>query len=846
MEPPASRQLVAKLFPSLESEVLDVRFRSVSQKLELAASPNDLTKLVEEIDQETKALDAHLGSFIGNASRKHTLEIASVELARAKLSGAISNSTELTRVFTSANDLGHLLTSKIKALDEEIGNVGTTLSFVADVQKLRNNIGQIQYAIDNKDWVLAAQCIHTINHKLSSNLVNGKFASAVIPSADIPELPGPTIEKWITQLRDELQTLFEDAARRKSVPEISKYFQLFPLIDQEEVGLNCYSKFICSIITDTSRTLINSATQGDSSSKKGIYASITKSLFESVSMMLSQHSPLINKHYGESYPDAVVFVVTKIQNAIDSQIGLITDTFYDTNRIEKVLQDIRTHSFADLKRRLAELPENEANIDVQDNDLVSIIEVGDLIHELSAILHHWSLYCKFIVLKYFKPKASAEEGISIPNLLVDSQFNKKLQSKFLPAFECLYTFYFRRSLEKALTIEEIPALEPYLVTQKSSKSPEQAPVSSVIEDFTLVFNNVLRNVLESAQPATVKKFVSECFKVVGDDLLEGFLLKALSENLPKYNVSLSLIAPTSTNANSTASPSNSQAGTPVPETMGGFFKGASSAIGNVVGSGTAIVSGSNTGAIPNNPKLMRFVIYMNTVASGQEFLKQIVNNVTKRNPTYLKNSFPFGIDEKKITNIIEDELLEPFLESSNKILKQNLLNLYNQSLKNKIISLINDCLPEANESNYVVFSSSTLNDPTSVLKFKQGWDYLIKPYRQTLHKYYVYDKLLRLLVVNIVSLIERKLMTVLKKFKINELGALKLDKDLSFIINEVCEDDYELREKFVRVTQIVLLVSMDEEEYEMSTFHGADQDSEDGINWVLTPLQRKQIRRFRI
>lgn len=847
MEHPASRQAVARLFPSLEDTLLDSQFRAVSQKLEQAASTNDLAKLIEEIDLETKALDAHLGSFIGTASKKHTLEIALVELSRAKLSGAISNSTELTRVFTSANDLGHSLTSKIKALDEEIGNVGATLSFVADVQTLRNNIGQIQYAIDNKNWVLAAQCIHTINHKLSPNLVNGQFASAVIPSTDIPELPGTMLAKWIAQLRDELQSLFEDAARRKSVPEISKYFQLFPLIDQEEVGLNCYSKFICSIITDTSRTLINSATQGDNSSKKGIYASITKSLFESVSMMLSQHSPLINKHYGESYPNAVVFVVNKIQTAIDSQIGLITDTFYDVNRMKKVMQDIKLHSFTELKRRLAEFPENDSSLDIQDNDLVSIVEVGDLVHELSAILHHWSLYCKFIVVKYFKPKASADEGIKVPDLLVESQFNKKIQSKYLPAFECLYTFYFRRSLEKALTIEELPALEPYLVAGKTSKSPEQAPVSSVIEDFTLVFNNVLRNVLESAQPATVKNFVVECFKVVQDDLLSGFILKALRENLPKYNVTLSLITPINTAMNSLGSPSNSQSGTPVPETMGGFFKGASSAIGNVVGSGTAMVSGSNSGPVINNPKLMNFVIYMNTVASGQEFFSQIINNVTKRNPTYLKNSFPFGIDEKKITNIIENDLLEPYLNLSNNILKQNLLNLYNQSLKNKMIALINDCLPEANESNYIVYSSNVLNDPTSILKFKQGWDLLIKPYRQTLHKSFVYEKLLRLLVVNIVSLIERKLMSVLKKFKINELGALKLDKDLSYIINEVCEDEYELREKFVRVTQIVLLVGMDNDEYELSTFKGAEGDSEEsGINWVLTPLQRKQIRRFRI
>lgn len=842
------RLSTASLFQNLSLLALDAQYDAILQKFESASSTADLSKLMDQIDQSTRVLDSELAHFVTVASKKHTQQISAVELSRAKLSGAIANLSDLTQVFTSANDLGHLLTSKIKTLDQEIGNVDKTLLFVTDVQTLKNTINQIQYAIDKKDWEVAALGIHTIRHKLAPNLVNGRFASVVIPSSDIPELPTPTIEKWIGELKEEFQVLFNDAAKRRSVPEISKYFQLFPLIDQEEVGLNCYSKFICSIITDTSRTLINSVSQGENAGKPGVYASVTTSLFESVSMMLSQHTPLINKHYGESYPNAIVYVVLKIQREIDSQIGLICDTFYDTNRIEKVMQDIKLHTFRELKQKLAYELE-ESYTDVVDNDLVSIVEVGDLIHEFSAILRHWSLYCKFVVTKYFnppKPEGSKDEGLKLPALLANSNFNKKIQAKYLPAFEVLYTFYFRRSLEKAITIEEMPSLEPYLVLAKESKSPEQAPVSSVIEDITLVFNNTLRNVLDSSQPTTVKRFVTECFKVIQNDLLNGFIEKALQENQPRYNTMLTLRVPSQNGVLSgSGSPSVSRTGTPAPESVGGFFKGASSALGNVVGTGSAMVSGANAGLVPNNPKLLKFVIYLNTVASGQEFFEQIINNLTKRNPTYLRNNFPFGIDEEKISHIINAELLEPFVSATSSMIKHSLLNFYNQSLKTKVSSMVFELFPETSETNYVIYSSAVLNDPSTILKFKQSWDAIIQPYRQTFHKALVYEKLLRLLVVNIASLVEKKLLFVLKKFRVNELGALKLDKDLSYVINEVCEDDYELREKFVRVTQLVLLVGMDNEEYELSSYKGTEDD-EAGINWVLTPLERKQIRRFRI
>lgn len=842
----------ASIFDELKGESLDHLYEQLHESFQIALSTNALHDLIRQIDLQTNSIDSDLHRLVSVGTKKHTGEISLLELSRAKLSGAISNSNDLTKVFSSANDLGHSLTSKIKSLDQEINNVNSTLLFVADVQLLKNNINQTQYAIEKGDWELAANCIHSINHKLSPNLVNGKFALVMIPSSEIPELPAPTIKKWVEQLTLEFQTRFNEAAKARSVPEITKYFQLFPLIDQEEVGLQCYSKFICSIITDTSRALVNSAAQGEA--RPGIYASVTSNLFESISTMLSQHTPLINKYYGTSYPDAVVFVVTRIQREIDSQIGLIADTFYDVNRVEKTLLDIKLHKFKELTRRFSDhYQQSEAEDDeVFDHDIVPLVEIGDLISEISSILHHWSLYCKFVSIKYLSKPQSPQSELKLPQLLSSSEFNKKIHKKLLPSFEALYTYYFRRSFEKAVTIEELPSLEPLLSTIDESKPPEQPPVSSVVEDLSLVFNNVMRIVVESSQPSTVKHFVTECSKVLLNDFLNGFIRKALQDNLPRYGKILTLISAQNGSVFSgTASPAASRAGTPAPESMSGYLKGASSALGNIVGTGTSMVATATSTAGPNEPKLTNYVIYLNTVASAQEFFRRIIENITVKDAHFLKNNFPFGFDEEKIKNLIKGELLEPLTTNTNNVIRHSLLNFFNQSMKNKLGTLLQDSFPENSDANYMAYSLSILSDPTNMIRFKETWDTLIKPYRQTLHKALVFNKLLRLLVVNLASMAEKKLTAALKKFKINELGALKLDKDVSFIINEVCEDDYELREKFVRLTQLVLLVGMDDGEYQLNSIArnsdegGADEEDNAGINWVLTPLERKQIRRFR-
>ncbi|CAK7891055.1 conserved oligomeric Golgi complex subunit 4 [[Candida] anglica] len=865
------------VFPTLSESDLDQQCMKIIDNFGTATSLDDLNAVLQEINVTTGAIDKSLNHKTIVESRRFQHELSGIELNRAKLSNATVNSDQLSQLLSSANDLGNTLTYKIKTLDSEIQKVKETLDFVTNIQTLKNNINQANYALEHKNWTLAAQCIHNVHSKEFEEIINGKFASVVIPSTDIPELPHVTLGQWKEQLSKEFERCFNEAANQRNVPEITKYFQLFPLIDREEVGLTCYSKFICSIVADTSRSLVGSISRSGNESQTGIYSSVSSQLFESISMMLSQHGPMIKKYYGSTYPNALVYVLGKIQTEIDSQIGLIGDTFYDMRRIDKVLQDIQLYQFPILTRRLQEFKTDSVVIDYnQGNDLdyseetVSVLTVGDYMEELASILHYWALYCKFITSKYFTSSSlNLENGLKLPNLIMNSNFTAKIQSKFQPSFEKMYMYYFNRSLEKAISIEELPPLEPYL-SPLVTTFPDQAPCSSVIEDVTLVLNNTLRCTIDTSQPSSVKRFVTEGYKIILNDLIAGYFMKSLRDNQPRYNSLLQLIQPGSlnggmnngaTNINSSTglnSPGVTRSSTPAPDAGSGgmgFFKGASSALGSVVGTGVTSVVNSAT-AVQQNPKLLNFILILNTVAMGQEYFTKIIQNITGH-PEYLKNSFPFGNDKNKIEQILLDEFLNPFTTTTNKLIQENLIVLYNQAIKSNLIKLVGDFLPESSPSSYLIYSSSALNDTSTMLKLATSWQALIRPYKQTLHKSLLFNKLLRLLVVNLTNLIEKKLMLVLDRFKINELGALKLEKDLSFLINEVCEDNYDLREKFIRVTQLVMLVGMDDDEYEMSLQSGAshveqlDEDDDDendlsGINWVLTSLERKKARNFRV
>lgn len=779
-------------------------------------TPNDLYKLIEQIDLTTELLDHQLSHFVSLKLKKHQQDMNTVELSRAtKLSLTIATSNQLTRVFGSAVDLGRSLTFKIKLLDEEIGNVNETLQFVLSVQSLKNNINRASYAMEHRNWEQAANCIFTIA-QIDKEIIEGQFAAVVIPTADIPELPMVIVEKYTTELTEIFQKEFNAAAKARNVPELTNYFKLFPLINQEEVGLQCYSKFICSIISDTCQNLVGSVINKDNL-KPGIFGTIIVQLFDNVAIMLSQHDPLIKQHY--SYEGALPLVISRIQLEIDSQVGIIMDTFYDSRRIAKLFQDIGLYKFP----HLSQTHQNQDEFELLDDEVISIVQVGDLINELATILNHWSFYGKFISQRYFK-----SDPMTLPALITQSKISLQVQSKFLPTFETLYVFYFRRSIEKAIFIEEMPNIEPYLTPNSNTFS--EVACSSVIEDTTLILNSTLMNVINTGIPTTVKLFVSEASKILQHDLI-GFFVKNLNESQPRYNQVLSLKGTSRAGTPEvTNNPGRIFSGTTT--NTGGIFSGASSAFGNVVGAGNSF----NADVSTNPTTLINYIVYLNSVAIGQEYFSKIIDNITK----VLPQSFPFGKDSDKIQVSLKDDFLAPFTSITNKIVNDGLINLYNQSFKNKVAILVQEFLPEA-EENYIVRS---LEGDIS-FKFSKAWQLLVLPYKQTSQKS-VFDRLLRLLIINLINMLDKRMMHVFRRYKVNDLGAVQLERDISNLIAIVCEDNYILREKFVRVTQIVLLVGLDDEEYEESIQH-VNQSSEEylGINWVLTPLERNAVRGFR-
>jgi len=762
-----------------------------------------LEKFIKAIEKTESQLQEDLDHFID--TRTHVKEERKLELARTELSTSLNSSSDLVDLLSNAGSLASKITARVRLLDAERSRVKETTDYVSNVKELKRLTLAANSALESGDWESAAKAIGIIR----SLPIEGEFIDNVVPSTDVPDAPKITVEKWIEDLSELFTKEFNKAADSKDVEKLTKFFSLFPLIGKSHIGLDCYSKFICNIIASQSRMIITNQSQQD---KFGFYPAALMKLLEIISSMINQHSNIIAKYYGISH---MAGIIERVEREADSQAGLISDTFYDQRNIARIIDEVQSYKFPILSNYVNGAPSNSrsstpprssmdgnnaGNAGVpgrMSEDGLSVVEIGDVTSEFSTFLNYWSLYCRFVAVKWNEYQNIKQEELKLPKPILESKFSKKIQSKLLPSFEVLITFYIRRSLEQAFQIEEFPDLNPSIISKKLI-APENAPVSSVIEDLILVLNTSLKQAIETGQPVTVKNIITNIRKILDNDYLLT-IYKRLREFQPRAGT---VLAPTHTQT------IQSHTQPPRSNTMGSIFSRGANALNH-------IASGDET-------RLHTFIILLNTVNLGAVYFDKII----QQNINIISKNHPFGTDSDKLKKIIQG-LNDDFTKKSNDTVDEYIGILFNQVFKNKLKILLTDCFKD---SDYLI-SSYDEEENTVVQRFVTQWNLLIAPYFKTLDSL-IFDKFLFTIVSTLSNLLERKIWSL--DGNVNELGSIKLERDFSGMIGEITRARYNLRDKFLRVTQIIMILGFD------------DEDDEVDLNWVLTPSERQRARNLRV
>ncbi|KAI2628923.1 COG4 transport protein-domain-containing protein [Xylaria nigripes] len=770
-----------------------------------ASSLADVRASLAALHARETDISSRLNSLISSHADL-SRELSRLDLLRANLGSQVIATRSISNgMLSSASETAGRLSNRVKELDLEKDRVQQTLNVVEQVAELKACVhGVVGSMGAPQDWEAAAGYISRAS-KVPESIIRGGFAAAIVPSVEVPDAPWVTLENSKESLCGLFLREFEKAAKESDGARITRFFKLFPLIGRGDVGLDVYGRYVCQGVAGTARATLKDLPSSAGGKDGFFYANALTKLFEHIAQIVESHGGLVERHYGEG---KMVKVIERLQMEADVQGGIILDSWSDDRNVNRRLTDVKSYPFSFLvqsflpqQKTLSGTPRMSSpavgggtNSRASEDEGVNMKEIDGLVNEISVMLGRWSLYTRFLAGKCKDPKNPKDTASSIPTVLSVSNLQKKVSTKLIEPYNVMSAFFFRRSVEKAFQLDESP---PGLSLNLSRPIESNAPyIISAVDDVMYIVSAVIQRSMSTSQREVVSQVVSTVGRVLEYDFIKMVHQKMRDESYPR------------------------------PTMQGG---------------------------LPPEDKIVAFIILINSLDVSNEYLARIIttrlgNSPEQSNgaslPNIFTSSFPFENDAVLVTSSLNN-LHSTFSAKTTELLNDGIQVLFNQVIRLRLRTIIAEAFRDVDywrtEEELAEIALQNDEDEDDLLervprRFEQGWDALMKPIARLMTAK-TYNTLLEITAAHLSrQSLEKRISSY--SGKTNAYGAIRMERDFNGIISTVAKGNYSVRELFNRVTQILMVANMEDDEWEELT----EADDDGGIEWVLSQEERRRAR----
>ncbi|KAL4874157.1 hypothetical protein BDV12DRAFT_205438 [Aspergillus spectabilis] len=761
-----------------------------------ASSVAEIKAALTHLHEQEAAVTARLDALVAS-QKDFSRELGRLDLLRAHL-GSQTNTTRAIShgMLSGAAATADRISSAVRRLDLEQARVKSTLEMVEQVSELKACVLGVAGSMGApQDWERAASYLDRAS-KVPSEVVQGGFAAEMVPTAEVPDPPNVTLDNAAESLCGLFLREFEKAVKENNGAKITRFFKLFPLIGRSEVGLDVYGRYVCQGVAARARSNLNTGTgQQDGF----FYANTLTKLFEHIAQIIDGHGGLVERHYG---PRKMNRVIERLQLEADVQGGIVLDTWSDERHIDRKLMDIKSYAFTFLvqsflppQRTATPRSNSPANREgAAEDEGVDMKEIDGLLNEMTVMLGRWSLYTRF--LSETCNLNDDEDKFRLPQFLTESTLSRKIGDRLISPFNSMTTFFFRRSVEKAFELDEQPSgltLNP----QRPLKA-EPPHITSAVDDIMYIVNKVLQQSLATSQIAVVTSVVPTLSRVLGSDFIGMTQRKMRDECYPRA---------------------------------------------------------SHQGASPLEHIIISFLVLINNLDVAVDYIRRIIQNITESKKTitgpdgqpeetnHLHTLFPSPADAALVSQTLTS-LSSTFEAKVTDLLTDGIQVIFNNIIKHRLRPILSDAFreieyqPSSDTAPLTTYSSDQdsdspnppqsppNNDPDSPHelvrpRFSKAWTETLTPLSRILNPP-AFDRLLTLTTTYLARLLEKRLWAY--HGRVNALGATRLERDVSGLVSAAVDipgsgsgsvsGRYRHREVFARCLQMVLVMGMDEDEWD--------------------------------
>ncbi|KAI6373926.1 hypothetical protein MCOR25_003313 [Pyricularia grisea] len=817
----------AGLGPKKESSTtkanVDAMVAEMLRPIQEASSVADIRTALESLHAREQALTSRLDGLVSSHSDL-SRDLLRLDNLRATLGAQVIASRTISNTMLSgAADTAERLSSRVRTLDLEKDRVQATLSVVEQVAELKACVAGVVGSMGApQDWEAAAGYLARAA-AVPDEILHCGFARAVVPTVETPDSPAVTLESARESLCSLFLREFDKAASEGDEAKVTRFFKLFPLIGRGDVGLDIYGRFVCQGVAGMARQTLRDGpgvtAAGGQQQNTFFFAGALTKLFEHVARIIEGHGGLVERHYGTG---KMVRVIERLQVEVDVQGGIVLDSWSDDRTVDRRLKDVKSYPFSFLVQSF--LPQQRGGFGgtprvnspaggVGTNDPrqsedegVNMKEVDGLLAEIAVMLGKWSFYMRFLAVKCRDNSTPEDTPLVTPPVIRNSNLYRKVNGKLIIPYNVMSTFYFRRSVEKAFQLDESPTGLSLTMGKPMDGNPPY--IISAVDDVMYIVSSVLQRTLSTSQIEVITSVVPTIGRVLGSDFVGMIQRRMRDETYP------------------------------VPAVKGGF---------------------------PPEDKIIAFTVLCNSLDMAKEYLSRIISSrlgppdmpeslngsaAAPRPPAGgLKDLFPLERDASVVTRELQS-LEAAFSSKAGDLLKEGIEVLFGQVVRPRLRAALSETFRDADygltEEDLAEAAARNDEDEADLVErleavgrvFEHRWDALMQPLAR-LQTPRTYASLLELAARHLSKVLERRAWAAAGK--VSGYGIVRMERDFSAMIGAIARGNYALREEFARVSQILMVANMEDDEWDELVAEESAGES-GGMQWVLSEEERRKAR----
>lgn len=145
------------------------------------------------------------------------------------------------------------------------------------------------------------------------------------------------------ELKRIVEEKFDEALRDGDLASLERFFKLFPLLNQHQLGLEKFGAYLKTKIAETADVNYKIMVAGgrEDTRTNVLFADTLTLLLEGVARILEIHQPLVESYYG---PDKLLILAEILQQQCDLEASKIFDQFVRVRQYDKKASSVDASS----------------------------------------------------------------------------------------------------------------------------------------------------------------------------------------------------------------------------------------------------------------------------------------------------------------------------------------------------------------------------------------------------------------------------------------------------------------------------------------------------------------------